>query len=104
MNEPRDLLASHETAATGFLRRKVSTRLQRQLQPVIVDLLERSGATATGAALATEIQFGNLLDTITQNHIIEQSIDGFFDRLEVQEAIIRQDPASRNSKLLRKVF
>jgi len=104
LSEPRGLLASHETAATDFLRRKVSVNLHRQLQPLVMDLLRRTGAASTTATLASEIQWGNLLDTVTENHIIEQSIDGFFDKLEVQEAIIRQDPASRPTKLLQKVF
>ncbi len=104
LSEPRGLLASHETAATDFLRSRVSDNLQRQLQPLVTDFLKRSGAASTSAVLASEIQLGNLLDTITENHIIEQSIDGFFDKLEVQETIIRQDPASRPTKLLRKVF
>lgn len=103
-SEPRGLLASHETAATDFLRRKVSANLQRQLEPLVTDILKRTGAASTSAMLASEIQFGSLLNTITENHIIEQSIDGFFDRLEVEETIIRQDPASRPTKLLRKVF
>ena len=104
LSEPRGLLASHETAATDFLRRKVSANLQRQLQPFVMDFMKRSGAVATSARLTSEIQFGSLLQTITETYIIEQSIDGFFDRLEVQEAIIRQDPAARPTKLLRKVF
>jgi len=104
LSEPRGLLASHETAATDFLRRKVSANLHRQLQPLVTDLLKRTGAASTSAMLASEIQFGSLLDTITENQIIEQSIDGFFDKLEEQEVIIRQDPASRPTKLLRKVF
>ena len=70
----------------------------------VTDILKRTGAASTSAMLASEIQFGSLLNTITENHIIEQSIDGFFDRLEVEETIIRQDPASRPTKLLRKVF
>jgi len=103
-SEPRGLLASHETAVTDFLRRRVSGNLHRQLLPVVMEYLERSGAASTCEQLASEIQYGNLLHTITENHIIEQSINSFFDKLEVQEAIIRQDPASRPTKLLRKVF
>lgn len=102
--EPRRLLASHDTAATDFLRHKVSTSLQRQLQPLVLEILERTGAAASTASLASKIQFGNLLDTIVTNHIIEQSIDGFFDQLEVQETSIRHNPSSRTTKLLRRVF
>lgn len=101
---PRRLLVSHDTAATDYLRGRVSLRLHRQLQPFLAILLEDSGASSTIAALAPKIRFGSLLDTIVAKHIMEQSIDGFFDRLEVEESEIRQNPEARTTDLLKQVF
>jgi len=70
----------------------------------VLEVLERTGASASGASLASKIQFGSLLESIMANHIIEQSIDGFFDQLEVQETSIRHNPGSRTTRLLRRVF
>ena len=102
--EPRVLLTSHETAATDFLRHRVSVSLQRQLQPIVIGFLKRTGAASTSARLANEIKFGNLLDTLIANHVIEQSIDGFFDELEKEETEIRQNPASRTTRLIQRIF
>lgn len=102
--EPRTLLISHDTAATDFLRSRVSGSLHRQLQPLLVGLLEDSGASGTSAMLASQIKFGTLLDTIVENHVLEQSIDGFFDQLEVEESFIRQNPESQTTSLLKRVF
>lgn len=102
--EPRTLLTSHDTAATDYLRSRVSGSLQRQLQPLLSGLLEDTGATDTSAELASRIEFGTLLDTIVENHVLEQSIDGFFDKLEVEESVIRQNPESRTTRLLKRVF
>lgn len=104
LGEPRSLLASHDTAATDFLRHRVSVSLQRQLQPIVTELLEDSGAASTSAALSSQISFGTLLDTIVEDYVLQQSIDGFFDHLEAEESEIRQNPASRTTRLMRRVF
>jgi len=101
---PHRLLVSHDTAATDYLRSRVSLRLHRQLEPFLAILLEDSGASSTIATLGPRIKFGSLLDTIVAEHVMQQSIDGFFDRLEVEESKIRQNPESRTTDLLKQVF
>ncbi len=102
--KPQQLLTSHDTAATDYLRKHLSVQLQRQMRPLMSDLLEDVGAYATTAELAKHIEFGNMLNTIVEDYVLELCVDGFFNHLEHEEVVIRQDPDFRNTDLLQKVF
>lgn len=99
--KPRILLVSHDTAASDYLRSRVSVSLQRQLRPLVVDLLEDSGAGSTSDILASQIEYGTLLNSIMEQHVLQQSIDGFFNKLEIEESFIRQNPDSPITSLLK---
>ncbi len=102
--EPRVLLVAHDAAATDFLRMRVMEKLQRQLQPVVAELLLESGAIHRCDEIASKIKFGNLLETISTDHVVESTVESFFLQLEMEERAIRHDPASRSTDLLRDVF
>ncbi len=104
ITEPRVLLVAHDAAATDYLRMRVMERVQRQLQPVVEELLLESGAKHSCDNIASKIKFGNLLETLMTEHVVEYSLSGFFKQLEVEEKSIRRDPDSRSTDLLRDVF
>jgi len=103
-DKPRQLLEAHDAAATDYLRHRVAVKLQRQLQPVVEDLLQQSGASDVSAQIAEKIKYGNLLEIMISDHVIQRSVDGFFRHLEVQEKAIRHSPDHQSTNLLRHVF
>jgi len=102
--EPRMLLLSHDTAMADYLRHRVAGALKRQLEPVVTELLQKSGAIDNGSAIAEQIQFGKLLNISATDHVVQQSIDGFFRQLESEEHAIRYYPEYRSTRLLRRAF
>ena len=104
ISQPKKLLASQGTTATHYLYKRLQTRLQRKLQPVAQDALQASGAADSSEAIGSMIQFDDMLDRLMVDHVVEESMKGFFLELELQEQEIRQNPASRSTALLRDVF
>tara|TARA_R110000744_G_scaffold273278_1_gene386234 strand:- start:44356 stop:45066 length:711 start_codon:yes stop_codon:yes gene_type:complete len=107
-----------DTAATDFLRGRSERRLTGLLRPSMESALTGSGAYRAVDAVEPQISggqnllgslFGNrsatgsLRDTVTE-HAVSRAIDGVFHYIGQEERAIRQDPVSRGTDILRRVF
>lgn len=91
----------------GLVRPRMTTTLEqsgayRSLQP-IEDRLGSSGGGVLGALFGNRRASRSLRDTVT-DEATGRTLDGVFHYIGREEAAIRNDPVSRTSDILRRVF
>lgn len=94
-------------AATRYFQDKMSSPLSEEFTPVVRQSLDQVGAVQTYDRMMSRYKQIPLVPDISADltsHVVNQSIETIFDRLARQEAAIRNDPASRTTDLLKKVF
>jgi hypothetical protein len=105
-SDARQILTSHDTAATEYFRRTTSEDLTAAFTPIVHTAMERVGVVHEynsviknapgGAALANEFNL--------DNYVVEKTLDGIFIMLGEEEKKIRKDPAAQTTALLKEVF
>ena len=106
-DNPRAILGGHDVAATEHLRQRINSRLAERLKPIINDFLVEGGATDASNKIArrvVQLPMVKNLQTDLADHVVAQSLDGFFHHMEKEEQAIRVHPESRTSALLQRVF
>lgn len=107
IQDAQQILNGPEDAATQFFRRTTADELQAQFLPLV------SKATADHALALQYRQmvsaagpFSSMLGEAADldQFVTRQALDAVFDRVAVEEAKIRRDPAARTSEILQQVF
>ena len=108
------LVRGGDTSATDFFRRTSEQKLYDAFRPIVEkqtasvgvtqkykDMSKKAGGSALAGALLGDQGGGNVdLD----DYVTKKTIDGLFQVIAEQERQIRQNPASRTTDLLRRVF
>jgi hypothetical protein len=101
------LVSGGKNSITDFFREKTSAKLKAAFMPVIDKSLERTNATKYyGDAVAryNKVPLVKKMNPDLSDHVAEKTLFALFDRIAVEEANIRSNPAARTSDLLKKVF
>lgn len=107
IDDPVALVSGNDTGATLELRAQVAERLAERLQPVVSQLLNSSGAIGVSDQIVRHVKHLTalkLVETEFTNHLIDESLDGYFHYLALEERAIRLHPLHQNSNALRRVF
>ena len=107
LENPRAVLYGGEFAATAQLQSQVGKQLASRLHPLVNASLESVGVLSASDKIARRVKHlpvVKLLETDFADHVVEESIDGFFHYLAQEERDIRMQPARHSSDLLRRVF
>lgn len=107
IDDARAILQGGTTAATDYLRGRMSDPLLTAVQPVIDASLADVGALElldTARDHYARIPMAPPLDLDVEQHVAKATVDGIFTYLAAEEAAIRADPAQRTTDLLRAVF
>ena len=110
------LVRGGETSATDFFRRSSEQKLYAAFRPIVEkqtasvgvtqkykDFSKKAGGSSMGALLGGGGQ-GSATSTDLDDYVTREAIDGLFHVIAEQEKQIRQNPASRTTELLRRVF
>lgn len=101
------LVSGGKNSITDFFREKTSAKLKAAFMPVIDKSLERTNATkyyGDAVALYNKVPLVKKMNPDLSDHVAEKTLFALFDRIAVEEANIRSNPAARTSDLLKKVF
>lgn len=96
-----------DDAATQYLRDNTMTQLKGEFKPVIHDALEQVEITRYWNPLINtynQIPFVSKLNPDLEDYVLEETLNGLFTTLALEEAAIREDPAARVTDLLKRVF
>ena len=101
------LVTGGKNSITEFFREKTSAKLKTAFMPVIDKSLEKTNATKYyGDAVNryNQVPFAKKMNPDLSDYVAERTLFALFDRIGVEEANIRTNPAARTSDLLKKVF
>jgi hypothetical protein len=101
------LVTGGKNSITNFFREKTSAKLKAAFMPVIDKSLEKTNATKYyGDAVSryNKVPLVKKMNPDLSDHVAEKTLFALFDRIGVEEANIRSNPAARTSDLLKKVF
>lgn len=109
------LVRGGETSATDFFRRNSEQRLYAAFRPIVEKQTAAVGVTqkykdfskkAGGGSMAALLGGGqgSASSADLDDYVTRETIDGLFHVIAEQEKQIRQNPASRTTELLRRVF
>lgn len=101
------LVTGGNNSITNFFREKTSAKLKAAFMPVIDKSLEKTNATKYyGDAVNryNKVPLVKKMNPDLSDHVAEKTLFALFDRIGVEEANIRSNPAARTTDLLKKVF
>ena len=101
------LVTGGKNSITDFFREKTSAKLKEAFMPVIQKSLEKTNATKYyGDAVDryNKVPLVKKMNPDLASYVADRTLFALFDRIAVEEANIRSNPAARTSDLLKKVF
>ena len=101
------LVTGGNNSITNFFREKTSAKLKEAFVPVIEKSLEKTKATKYyGDAVDryNKVPLVKKMNPDLAGHVADKALFALFDRIAVEEANIRNNPAARTTDLLKKVF
>ncbi|CAH1000044.1 hypothetical protein LEM8419_01231 [Neolewinella maritima] len=102
-----NLLMGEQDAATRYLESNTSSALTGEFQPVIRAALDEVNANEIWAkvvAAYNKIPFVQKTEPELDTYVTQRALEGMFGLIEVKETELREQPALRNTELLRTVF
>ncbi|MEM6769283.1 MAG: DUF4197 domain-containing protein [Bacteroidota bacterium] len=107
IKDAMNLLMGEQDAATRYLESTTGTPLAAEFQPVIRAALDEVNANEIWNKAVTaynKIPFVKKTNPELDAYVTQRALEGMFGLVEVKESELRQNPALRNTDLLRKVF
>lgn len=101
------LVTGGKNSITEFFRSKTSAKLKEAFMPVINKSLEKTNATKYYGDAVTrynKVPLVKKMNPDLSDYVADRTLFALFDRIGVEEANIRSNPAARTSDLLKKVF
>lgn len=101
------LLKGDPDAATQFLKRTTSAQLKEKFKPIIQTSLNKVSATKYYDDIITRYNKIPLVQKVNpdlNDYATDMAIQGLFNMIAKEEKNIRQDPLTRTSELLERVF
>lgn len=109
VEDAMNILNGPDDAATQYFRKVSEASLAERFKPIVAQATNQAGVTAayknlTGQAtpLLSGVLGNNALDL--DQYITDQSLDGLFKYIAIEEKNIRTDPSARSTDLLKQVF
>ncbi|MEZ5862997.1 MAG: DUF4197 domain-containing protein [Geminicoccaceae bacterium] len=107
IEEPEEILAGADDAATRLLEREAGNALATEIGPVVAQALVATGANSAFDAFVAEYSRLPLMPSISgklTGHVVDSSLAALFLYMGEQERAIRRDSAARTTELLRALF
>lgn len=101
------LVTGGKNSITEFFRSKTSEKLKAAFMPVIDSSLKKTNATKYYGDAVTrynKVPLVKKMNPDLSDYVADRTLFALFDRIAVEEANIRSNPAARTSDLLKKVF
>jgi hypothetical protein len=107
VNDALKLVTGGNNSITNFFREKTSVKLKEAFLPVIEKSLEKTNATKyyrDAVDRYNKVPLVKKMNPDLAGHVADKTLYALFERIAVEEANIRNNPAARTSDLLKKVF
>ena len=101
------ILKAGNTAATSYLRKQTNTQLYHKIKPIVKNAIQQAEVTKYWNPLVktyNTIPLTKAVNPDLEDYVTNNTIEGIFLLIAKQEREIRNNPKSRTSALLQKVF
>lgn len=105
------ILKGGNSAATDLLQNRTQSQLTAAFAPVVQNALQQVGAINQIEATRKQLQaipfasyLAPQLNTDIDDYVVQQTLNGMFSKLALEEKAIRENPAKRTTELLQRVF
>lgn len=102
------ILQGPDNAATLYFKEKTEAKLRDQFMPIIRNATSQTGLTRSYKSLKASIttvapMYSSRLVDIDE-YVSNHAMDALFDRIAIEEKMIRENPAKRGTDLMRTVY
>ena len=107
ITDATNILFGNKDAATEYFKRVTTAQLMDKFRPVILNSLNKVGATKYWGDAANQynkIPLVKPVSTDLSGYVAQKAIDGMFIQVAQQELLIRDNLGARTTTLLQKVF
>jgi len=107
IKDAMNLLMGEQDAATRYLQSSTTNSLAAEFQPIIRASLDEVNANEYWNKVVTaynRIPFVKKTNPELDAYVTDRALEGLFGLVEVKETELRQNPALRNTDLLKRVF
>lgn len=101
------IMQGAQNAATLYFRQHTETALRQRFLPVISRATDQTGLTSTYKTIdqsINKIYPANSYTVDIDNYVLDHAMDALFDRIAVEEKLIREQPVKRTTELMKTVF
>jgi len=114
ITDAQNILTGPDNAATEYFKKNTSQQLQKLIKPYIQDSMTKADVTKYYESMLSMAKqydsFGLLKQYLgadpgsLENYVTDKTLSGLFSKISLSEKAIRNNPAMRNTDLLKKVF
>jgi hypothetical protein len=113
LTDAQGILSGGDTAATDYFKKNTSDQLVQLIKPYVNNAMDTNQVTQSYKMMVSQVKrydnFG-LMDAYLgsasdiDDYVTSKTMDGLFNKIAVQEKLIRDNPAARSTELLKEVF
>ena len=107
VQDAQAILKGPDNAATEYFRKTSGAKLAERFKPVVQAATDKAGVTNSYKELLDKAgPLAKMMgkDTDLDSYVTDKTVDGLFKMIAAEEKLIRQDPLTRSTDLLKKVF
>ncbi|MEM7027073.1 MAG: DUF4197 domain-containing protein [Pseudomonadota bacterium] len=102
------ILKGPDNAATNYLQKKGGQELNQQFLPIVKQTTDKTGVTRQYKTMQDKLgMLSSIVDMETidiDQYVTDKAVAALFTLVAEQEKLIREDPLSRTTELMKKVF
>lgn len=101
------ILQGEDNSATLYFRTKTELQLRQKFLPIISTATDQTGLTRAYKTLNTAVRSIAPTTVATvdiDQYVMDHAMDALFDRVAVEEKLIREQPLKRTTELMKAVF
>lgn len=108
VDDALNIMQGSDNAATVYFKSKTESSLRDQFMPIIRSATDQTGLTSSYKSLASNISkvapsYGSQMVDIDE-YVLGNAMDALFDRIAIEEKMIREQPAKRSTELMKSVY
>ncbi len=108
VDDAMNIMKGSDDAATMYFKGKTEDTLRSKFLPIIKSATDQTGLTNSYKSLSQSISrytpsYGSKLVDIDE-YVLGNAMNALFDRIAIEEKLIRDDPAKRGTDLMKSVY
>lgn len=108
VDDALNIMQGSDNAATVYFKDKTESSLRTKFLPIIQAATDKTGLTSSYKTLNKKISsvapfYSNKLVDIDE-YVLGNAMNALFDRIAIEEKMIRQDPARRSTEIMKSVY